>query len=71
MREHADNVAAGFFVAFELQHVSRLRFFQQRVERAEAVIGFVEDRLAAFTPSLYLHGRKNRFARAIPRNLPT
>src|SRR3989304_9915880 len=43
-----DDVTARLFVALELEHVACFGFFQQFVERAEAVIGFVETGLAAF-----------------------
>lgn len=32
VRQHADDIAAGFLIALEFQHVPGLRFFQQRVE---------------------------------------
>ena len=45
--EHADRVAARLVVGFELDEVAFLRLQQEVVERAEAVIRFVEARLAA------------------------
>src|SRR5882724_6465037 len=47
LRQHAQDEAARFLVAFQRQQLALFRLFQQRAKGAEAVVGLVEAWLAA------------------------
>src|SRR5205823_3711476 len=53
VNRQAQGIATRFLIALELEHAATLGLLQQRVERSESVIGFVEAWLPAFERLLH------------------